>query len=313
MTSRRTDLSRLLAWYPPGWRERYGEEFVAMMEDELDSRPPTIAFRASVAWSGLRERGHGAGLPGDPGDAALQARAGSLVVLCSWTAFVLAGASYAKLTEHFARAMPMGTRSLAQLSFDVVFVLALTGAVVVATGVAVALPSFTRFLKNRGGTRLRRKAAVAVGLSVLEVALVVPFLIWAHHLSSVQRNGANVPYSVTFVGLALLAGGVLAQWTAVAVTAARHVDFARPVLRVEATLAVVLATVMAAITGATVIWWGSVGRAAPWFLQGTPEGTSVSPITLNLVLTVTLMVLATSSGLFGVQRIARSWRALTAA
>lgn len=313
MTRRRTDLSRLLAWYPPAWRERYGEEFVAMMEDELDSRPPSIALRASVAWSGLRERGHGAGLLGDPVVPAHQARAGSLLVLCSWTAFVLAGASYSKLSEHFARAMPVGTRSLAQLSFDVVFVLAVAGAVVVATGAAVALPSFARFLKNGGWTRLRRKVALAVGLSVLLVALVVPFLIWAHHLASVQRNGANGPYSGAFVGLALLAGGVLAQWTAVGVTAARHVDFASRVLRVEATLAVVLATVMAAITGATAIWWGSVGREAPWFLQGTPNGTSVSPFSLHLVLTVTLMALATSSGLFGVQRIARSWRALTSA
>ena len=313
MTRRRTDLSRLLAWYPPAWRERYGEEFVAMMEDELDSRPATIAYRVSVAWSGLHERGHGVGLLGDSVVPAQQARAGSLLVLCSWTAFVLAGARYSQLSEHFARAMPVGTGSLAQLSFDGVVVLAVAGAVAVATGAAVALPSFTRFLKNGGWTRLRRKVTVAVGLSVLLVALVVPFLIWAHRLSWVQRNGANGAYSGTFVGLALLAAGVLAQWTAVGVTAARHVEFGSRVLRVEATLAVVLATVMAAITGATAIWWGSVGREAPWFLQGTPNGTSVSPFTLNLVLTVTLMVLATSSGLFGGGRIVRSWRAVTSA
>ena len=27
---------KLLRWYPRAWRERYGEEFLAMIEDSLD-------------------------------------------------------------------------------------------------------------------------------------------------------------------------------------------------------------------------------------------------------------------------------------
>jgi len=33
-------VARLLRWYPPAWRERYADEFVAMVEDTLDGRRP---------------------------------------------------------------------------------------------------------------------------------------------------------------------------------------------------------------------------------------------------------------------------------
>jgi len=52
-----SDAAKLLRWYPRAWRERYGEEFLAMVEDSLDGRRPSLRLRASVAWAGLRERG----------------------------------------------------------------------------------------------------------------------------------------------------------------------------------------------------------------------------------------------------------------
>ncbi len=51
-------LRQLLRWYPRAWRERYGEEFLAMVEDTLDGRPPGWRLRLAVAGYGLRERGH---------------------------------------------------------------------------------------------------------------------------------------------------------------------------------------------------------------------------------------------------------------
>jgi hypothetical protein len=46
------DAARLLRWYPRGWRERYGEEFLAMVEDSLDGGRPRWRLRLSVAWAG---------------------------------------------------------------------------------------------------------------------------------------------------------------------------------------------------------------------------------------------------------------------
>jgi hypothetical protein len=50
--------ARLLRWYPRAWRERYGEELLALIQDTLDEGRPTWRLRFSVAWGGLRERGH---------------------------------------------------------------------------------------------------------------------------------------------------------------------------------------------------------------------------------------------------------------
>ena len=40
-----------------GLAGRYGDEFLAMVEDTLDGRGPGWRLQLSVAWSGLRQRG----------------------------------------------------------------------------------------------------------------------------------------------------------------------------------------------------------------------------------------------------------------
>src|SRR5690348_9135046 len=51
-------LGRLLRWYPRAWRERYGDECLAMVEDTLDGRSPGWRLRLGAARAGLRERYH---------------------------------------------------------------------------------------------------------------------------------------------------------------------------------------------------------------------------------------------------------------
>jgi hypothetical protein len=55
--SRDPAVANLLRWYPRAWRQRYGEEFLAMVEDGLDGQRPTWRLTVSVACAGLRERG----------------------------------------------------------------------------------------------------------------------------------------------------------------------------------------------------------------------------------------------------------------
>jgi hypothetical protein len=51
----------VLRWYPKAWREQYGEELLALIQDTLEDGRPTWRLRLGVAWGGLRERGHQAG------------------------------------------------------------------------------------------------------------------------------------------------------------------------------------------------------------------------------------------------------------
>ncbi|HKD94325.1 MAG TPA: hypothetical protein VKB43_06400 [Gaiellaceae bacterium] len=44
---------RLLRWYPTAWRERYGEEFTRLLEDDIRERPRSWHRTVDVARSGL--------------------------------------------------------------------------------------------------------------------------------------------------------------------------------------------------------------------------------------------------------------------
>ena len=134
MRRRPYDAARLLKWYPASWRARYGDEFVAYVEDTLDGARPKLRFRFSIVLGALRERGRDTGLLGDSVTPSTQSRTGSLLVLCAWSVFILAGATFSKTSEHFARAMPAGSSSLARTGFDVVAVSGALGMVLVAVG-----------------------------------------------------------------------------------------------------------------------------------------------------------------------------------
>jgi len=299
-------MAALLRWYPSAWRERYGEELVALMEESADEQPPTAKVKLSLAWAGLRERAHQSGLVGVQLSPADRARAGSLLVLCAWTAFVLAGASFSKATEHFAQALPVASRPLPQGAFDIVAALGVIGVTLVVLGAIAALPAFVRFLRDGGWSSIRRRVLRAIVLTVVTVGTVIPLSVWAHHLNDVQRNGGDNPYVGAFLAWALLVAATLAQWTAAGVVVARRTDLTRPVLHFEAMLAVAVAGIMVVITAATALWWGAMGKDAPWFLQGTAPGTRPSPFTVQLVLTMALMLIAVLVAVYGVIRVARS-------
>jgi hypothetical protein len=309
MSRRAHDPSRLLRWYPPAWRDRYGDEFTALMEDTAEaSGVPTRHDRWSVVRAGLRERTLATGLLGDSRPPAERLRAGALLVLCAWSLFVLGGISLQRLSEHFGGALWIGSSALPFDAMDLIEALATVAAVVVAFGAAVALPAFVTFLGDGGWRAVRRPFWRAVALSAVGLAATAAVSLWAHHLSVAQRNGADAVYSWSIVCFALLVTAIVAQWTATAVAAARRITLGARALHTEAVLAVVLALTMAAMTAATAVWWGAMAHSASWFLPGRARGHAASPVTSNLVVTMAIMVTATGAAAFGVTRIGRSWR-----
>ena len=87
---------------------------------------------------------------------------------------------------------------------------------------------------------------------------------------------------------------------------------ARRLLRLEAGLAVAVTGAMLAITTAAALWWAAIAQHAPWFLQGTANGSDRSPFDPQLVFTLGLMLAAVLTAGYGVARITRSARALRA-
>jgi MFS family permease len=308
MSHRNDKLKQMLRWYPLEWRERYGDEFIALLEDSLHDVSPSLRLRFSTAWAGLRERGHHSGLLGDHQTPTNRLRAASLLILCSWSAFVLAGASFSKLSEHFAAAMPLNSKASAQIFFNVVSALGIASAVVVLVGAGVAAPTFVKYLRRRGWSSLLRLITPAFSFTLFTVGAAVAVMDWAHHLSTLQRNGGNGLYAVTVVGLGVAVAVSVALWTYVAVHHASRIEFSHLVLRSEAVLACLLSGMMIAMTFATALWWLAVGSNAPWFLQGARFGVAGSPISINIVLTMLLMLVSGAASILGLGRIVHVWR-----
>jgi hypothetical protein len=309
----RRDPARLLRWYPPAWRARYGDELVALIEDELGGRSPGWRLRAAVAGAGLRERAHHAGLTGDTRPPMVRVRAWSLVVLGAWTPFVVAGASFQKLSEHYDAALPAAARALPTWAFDAVVVAAAIGALLVLVGALAVLPAFVRFLAGGGWSVVRRLARRATVVSTVAVVAFVGLLLWAHSLSDAQRNGGVWPYGAAFLSWALLTASALVLWTAAAVTVTRRLDLTAGVVAFEAALATGLAAVMVAITVATALWWAAIAAHAPWVLHGTAPGSAGSAFDPRLALTMAVMLAAALGAAWAVTRVARARGALRAA
>lgn len=300
-----TDFSRLLRWYPSEWRERYGEDLIAYVQDSYgDQRLPRRAW-LSLVTGGMVERVRLSGLSGDSAPPVDRVRAGALVVLCSWAAFIIAGSNFAKLSEHFDQALPPGSGAhhLPGLAYTTIQGGAVVAGVAVIAGALLALPSLVRFLWSGGWSTIRTWATLAAGSTVMAIATFIPVRVWAHHLSDAQRNGGSVGYEALFLIWAAGSAITLILWTGTAVVAARRTALPRRVLRAEAALAGVAAAAMAVILAATGVWWAALAERAPLFLNSDPS----VPTNGRLIASVVVMTIGAGSAICGIVRVVRNW------
>ncbi len=305
-----TTTRSMLRWYPARWRVRYGDELAAMIEDDLGGERPTLRYRFSIARSGLHEQLRDIGLIGNSVAPSAQLRAGALTVLCAFALFIIPGVGFAKISEHWDEAFHRGARHLPAVSFNLLASLAVAcGAAVVLAAVAL-LPALVQFTRTGGWPAIRQRVRVAASATFAAGVAGGGLVLWAQHLSRHQRNTGFGWYQFLFLVVAILFSATIATWSAVAVAIARRLEIRLTHLKVGGALAVSVAVCMLVMTAAAAVWWGSMATTAPWFLAGTRVGSSPSPLTLNLVGVLTLMTLASASGVFGVLRVIRSWRLL---
>jgi hypothetical protein len=257
----------LLSLYPAGWRARYGEELQTLIMEAGGGRV-TWRVRFDVARAAGRERLRSSGLVG-AGPPRARVCAGSVLVLCAWALFVVAGTSVQKRSEHWQASIPVGSRALPSAAFDALIVGAAIGSALVFIGVAAALPTALSFLRGGGWGRVRRPVLLAGALTLAAVLAAVPIVVWAHGLSAAQRNGRDAAYGVGAGLWALLLVACLTAWTAAAVAVARRLDLSPAVLRLETFLATAVTVSMAAMTAATVVWLAALDQAAASYLVAT--------------------------------------------
>jgi len=300
----------MLRWYPARWRSRYGDEFAVMIEDDLGGRAPTIRYRLSVVRCGLIERLRGAGLVGNSVSPSEQVRSGALTVLCAFALFFISVVAFAKISEHWDQSIQGGSRHVPAVSFNLLASLACVCALALVAAIAVLFPAFVRFLRAGGWHQIKRRVEWAVISTAVTVAIVLVLAMWAGHLTYYQRNVGFGWYQFVFMICAIAFAIAIAAWTAAAVATTRRLNIGKSQLKMAAVLAILVAVCMPVMTVAASVWWGSMATIAPWFLAGTPAGSSSSPLATNLLVDLILMMVASVVGVIGLLRVSGTWREL---
>lgn len=298
----------MLRWYPARWRARYGDEFIAMIEDDLGGRPPTTRYRLSIARSGLNEQLRDTGLVGNSVSLPERARGGALTVLCAFALFIIPGVAFAKISEHWDQSIHRGPRHLPAVSFNLLASLAGACGLAVVLSALALLPIFVQFLRAGGWPTIRRRVGWALIATSATAAVGGGLAVWASRLTSHQRNAGFGWYQFVFVIAAILFAVTVATWATAAVAATRRLNIGSGQLKVVGILAVAVAVCMPVMTVAAAVWWGSMATTAPWFLAGTPVGSTSSPLSTNLLVVLVVMTIASGAGVLGLLRVIRSWR-----
>jgi hypothetical protein len=293
MTAART-ARRLLACYPPEWRERYGEELEELIVLAAGGGSIGWNTRLDVLRAAARERGRSAlGLrPGGTTDQ--RAREGVAAVLCAWTVFALAGSVVAKTSEHWNDVMAGRVPVIATLGFEALRVAAVSTAALVVVGMLVALPATLELLRRDGLAAHRRPLARAAGLVAVAVGATAGLVAWADHVSPSARAGHDVLYATGFLVWAALGAAALLACTSAALDIQRRLRPLGPrARRTQSVLSAGATLGMAVMTAGTLAWWSAVSLRAPGALVGSSATVSASPWVGQLIAAALLMVGAT--------------------
>jgi hypothetical protein len=248
----------LLRWYPRAWRERYGEELLALIQDTLDEGRPKWRLWLGVISGGLRERAHQAA---QAGKTAVK-RAGS-----RWLTIFVAGLIFSNLPQQFKTSLPPARAGQATAALDVLAAVAAFTCVAVLTGGLVAWPTVFRFLRASGWPKIRRRVVWAAGATGPTAGALVA-------LSLTLRSLPNAPLNVSLAGFLAFTATALALvitiglWAAAVTATARHLKLTPRVRAVELVLGPVISTAVSVMVSASINWLSAAQASVPWLLVG---------------------------------------------
>jgi len=243
--------SRLLRLYPAAWRERYGDELMSLIEADATAGRLSLRVRFDVVRAAFAQRLRSSGPAGDAVPPEGRIRAGVLLVLSSWAAFVVAGLAFAKSTEHVG----------SDAAYTWVQLAAGVGTLAVVLGIALVARPLSAFLRAGGWQKIHRPVLRAIAASGLTLIAFVSLVVWAHRLTYAQRNGSDWLYGAAFLVVAACVVASIGLWTHAAVVTARRLALTRALLAGEAALASVTTLAMAVMTVAATLWWTRVDGA----------------------------------------------------
>ncbi len=252
--------ANLLRWYPRAWRERYGEELLALIQDTLDEGRPTWRLRLGVIWGGLRERGHQAG---HAARAAVKRWAGT----GSRPLILVIGLIVADIPWNLKAQLPQARAWQATAALGVLAgIVAFTGVCLLASAL-VAAPAFAAFLREGGWPKIRRRVAWAAGATVAAGGGLAGLVLGQHSMSFAQLSQSwAYAIGVAATGLALMIA--LGLWASAAAATAKHLKLAPRARAAQPLLAAVTLAAALAIVPANAIWLAAIQSSLPWLVVG---------------------------------------------
>ncbi len=291
----------LVRLYPQTWRSRYGEEFLAFLEQ----RPISFLDGVDLFFGALDAHLHpelgttGMSLYERVLQMLFTLRRSLLTIFCAYIGFILAGWAFQKMTEYDDFVEAARTHSVVGLSFNLIVIGAVVALLAVLAGglpIAVTVIRFALAQKRRGPLLL-----LAVPILAFAVFLGTTLLLEALH-----RPGNHLsPVWQIFLHRGVFFGTLIAAAIAGAGSvcfAVVHSEISEKLLRF-AVLPSILATIsMALVLAATITWGLGLRDGAPQLFAGNDGlvGSSTTGTWLGIVIAMAIAtVLAALSLLRG--------------
>ena len=284
--------------YPRAWRDRYEEEFVAMLEQGPMSIRDLfdITLGAVDAW--LR--------PQVVYERRLvmvaRMRGSVLAVLWAWAGLVVAGVGFRKMTEYDDFVRAARDSALVGVAFDAVVVGAVVALVAVTVGGApVAFVALRKaLLEGRKDVPLLLCVPPLLGAGFVAYVLVIVDIIYPALGRIAVQDTVNVALFLSLVGPFVLAA-LASAW---AVTAAvGRVEVGGRALRFALYLGAVATAAMAAVLVSTIVWGLALLAQAPALFSGdegilaTPTYATWLAIVVGMAVSAAVAVVASIRGL----------------
>jgi hypothetical protein len=191
--------ARLLRWYPPEWRARYGEEFTELLMADMEECPRSTRRVVDVARGGLTARLAAGGLGGPPLQADEQGRRSLAALVGALSIFsVLALALWAQLTIGWQWAPPD------TVATSVAMVVMSAGVIVLGV-IALGAAAPVVWLALRALARRGQRSHLLGPLGLVVAGLVV-LAVGTHHFANGWPGTRGHPWS----DQGLVPGGVAA-------------------------------------------------------------------------------------------------------
>jgi len=256
MTPAERDLAKLLRWYPRAWRERYGDEFLAMVEDTLDGRRPGWRLRLGAARAGLREQYH------------VLSGSARQRFMNRWGMFVMAGCLLVGSVDEFGHPSATGTWPAVAAMTALAALAVVTGAAIVAA-VAIARRSLVRFLRAGGWPKVRRRIIWAVAATAT-VACVLTWLAVLRTSMAPGQLSTSRAYGNVLSVVTVLCVAAIGLWAMAARAVTEHLDLEPRIQAAETLLGAVISTGVLTMVPVEIVWFGITRSSVFWLAFGLP-------------------------------------------